>query len=573
MKTISENEFTAFMSDALPEMIAAILREDDSAFSQGKLSVPQFWALHYINEAGQLTVNELATRLGRSKSTTSGLLSRLSHSGLVRRTRCRKDRRIVYITLSAKGAKLIEEIIENRKRGIRNTYTALNGEERATYKTLMEKILKPSLVIVVILLAWSTALPAAATEQSVRTYTLEESIRIGLKRSLAVANAAREREIAMTTRQRALSDAYPKLTGIADYSLYDADNITDSGSRTLGAEASWQVFSGGRTISAIRAASAYRQLTTYQERRIRETQVHDIALAYYFVQLAKAQVDVRVQSVKQLAEFEAEAKKKYDAGTVSEFDWLSAKVACANEKPRLIAAENSLTLAREQFRNLTYIDDDVFELSDPLVFNPVEIELNEAIETGLRKRPDLLEKASAVELRKEDVSQQVSDYYPRINLFANYNYYNPDPYSFLPGSTTDGWQDHWSAGVRASWNLFDGGSRKADLSESKLNMAIEEDEYRDLRRSASLDIRTQWLRARDATEVINATDTTVALAERALAIARTRFDAGLSTNLEVTQANLELNDARLSRSQALYEYMVAVTGMKYASGMLLEEYE
>ena len=156
-------------------------------------------------------------------------------------------------------------------------------------------------------------------------------------------------------------------------------------------------------------------------------------------------------------------------------------------------------------------------------------------------------------------------------MFANYNYQDPDPYSFINGQT--GWQDHWSTGIRASWKLFDGGVRRANVGESKLKMAIEEDELRDMERSVSLDIRTQWLRGRDAAEVIEATTETRDLAMRALEIARARFDAGLSTNLQVTQANLELSDARLSRSRALYEYMVAVTSMKHAVGILLEEYE
>jgi len=120
--------------------------------------------------------------------------------------------------------------------------------------------------------------------------------------------------------------------------------------------------------------------------------------------------------------------------------------------------------------------------------------------------------------------------------------------------------------------LFDGGRRRANVSESKLNMAIEEDEYLDLRRTVELEIRTHWLRGRDSAEVINATTESIGLAERALEIARSRFDAGLSTNLEVTQSNLELSDARLARFVALYEYMNAVAGMKFAVGILLEEY-
>ncbi len=572
MKTISKEQFTEFMSDALPELISSIMREDTSAVASGQISVPQFWALHHIHEMEQVTVNELAAALHRGKSSTSALLDRLSKNGLVRRKRSTSDRRIVNISLSAKGSKLVEQLVENRKAGIRTTYSPLSGTERAFHKNMIEKILQQSRKMVVIAFMLLASALSAPAQEAVKSYTLDESIRIGLKRSLVVANAARERGIAKATQKRALAGALPQLTGLADYSLYDLDNLTETGSRTVGAEASWQIFSGGRTVSAIRAAKAYQQLTADSERRIQATQVRDIAFSYHEVQLAKAQVEVLEQSVRQLKDFEADARKKNKAGTASEFTWLSAQVSLSNEEPRLIAARNRFSLAKIAFRNLTFIEDAEFDLSDPLEYAPVEVDLDEALALGMQKRPELLEKAGSITLRKENITQQKSDYYPKVDLVAGYNYYNPDPYSFIPGSTADGWQDHWNAGVRASWNLFDGGRRRANVSESKLRMAIEEDQYIDLRRTVELEIRTHWLRGRDSAEVINATTQSVGLAERALKIARARFDAGLSTNLEVTQANLELGDARLARFVAFYEYMNAVAGMKYAVGILLEEY-
>ena len=572
MKTISKDQFTEFMSEALPELMASIMRGDDSAVATGQVSMPQFWALHYIGAAGKLTVNELAAALQRGKSTTSALLGRLSDAGLIRRRHGTADRRVVYISLTPKGAALIGQLVENRKNGIRKTYGILTGTERAKYKAMIEKVVQHSRQLAAIALVLAGGIFSASAQEAATSYSLDESIRIGLKRSLVVANAAREREIAKAVKKRAMAGAYPKLTGLADYSLYDADSLTDSGSSRVGAEASWLVFSGGRTVSAIRASKAFQQLTADQERRIQATQVRNISFAYHKVQLSQAQVGVLEQSVRQLKDFEGDTRKKYDAGTASEFDWLSAKVALSNEEPRLIAAKNQLSLAKIAFRNLTFIDDTEFELSDPLEYTPVEVNLDQALALGLQRRPELMEKASAITLRKEDINQQKSDYYPRVNLFAGYNYHNPDPYNFIPGSTSDGWQDHWSAGVRASWNLFDGGRRHANVSESKLNMAIEEDEYADLRRSVELEIRTHWLRGRDSAEIINATDESIGLAERALTIARARFDAGLSTNLEVTQSNLELSDARLAQFFALYEYMNAVAGMKHAVGILLEEY-
>ncbi len=570
MKTISKDQFTEFMSEALPELMASVTRGDNNAMSSGKISVPQFWALHYINTAGRLTVNELASALHRGKSATSTLLSRLSANGLIRRKHSTSDRRVVYISLTPKGVELVGQLVENRKDGIRKTYGSLSGTERALYKGMIEKVIQHSRTLAAIALMLA-AFPVVAQEAP-RSYSLDDSIRIGLERSLVVANAARGREIATAKKKQALSGAFPQLTGLADYSLYDAENLTDSGSSRVGAEASWLVFSGGRTVSAIRASKTYQQLTADTEQRIQASQARDIAFSYHAVLLARAQVEVLEQSVRQLKDFEEDTRKKFDAGTASEFDWLSAKVALSNEEPRWVAAKNKLSLAKIAFRNLTFIDGD-FSLSDPLEYTPLKVNLDEALALGMQKRPELLEKAGAISLRKEDISQQKSDYYPRVNLFAGYNYYDPDPYGWLPGSTGgEGWQDHWNAGIRASWSLFDGGRRRANVSESKLNMAIEEDEYFDLRRTVELEIRTYWLRGRDSAEIINATTESIGLAERALKIARSRFDAGLSTNLEVTQSNLELNDARLARFVAFHEYMNAVTGMKYAVGILLEEY-
>lgn len=414
--------------------------------------------------------------------------------------------------------------------------------------------------------------PFCSTAQTATNhYSLSQSIQIGLTRSLLVSNASLQRQIAKQQQRAALSRALPKLRGTANYSRFDSENLVGIESKSIGAEASWEIFSGGRTRSAIRAAKAYKQLTAFQERRIRETQAYNIALAYYQVQLATAQVEALTRSVGQLSDFESNTRTKFDAGTVSEFDWLSTKVSLANETPRLIAAENDLSLSEERFKNLTYINDTEFILTDPLIYTPTQIDMDQAIALGLKKRPELLEKSSAIDLRHEDVKQQKSEYIPSINLFAAYNYTNPDPYSFISNQTS--WQGHWNAGIQANWNLFDGFLREANVSEKKLSAAIAEDEYRDLVRYVSLDIRTQWMRSRDAAEVIKATTENVQLAKRALNIARSRFDAGLSTNLEVTQANTELSDARLARAIALHEYMAAVTGIKHAMGTLLEEYE
>jgi len=572
MKTISMDQFVVFMSQALPEIMASVMREDRGAVSMGKMTLPQFWVLYHIDRAGEVTLKELSVRLQRSKSTVSVLVNRLVERKLVERRPNVSDRRQVGLSLTREGAVLMRELEENRLAGVRRTYRVFSPEERAVYESLVGKLLahvrKISVWVILFLLGSHVAFAG-----EVKSYSLKRCVELGLKRSLLVMSAKRERLVANEKRREAFSSALPQVRGVADYFLYDDANITESGSARVGAEASWQLFSGGRTASALRAARAYEHLTADQERQIKAAQVRDIAFAYYRVQLAAAQVKVLEASVAQLSDFEADARKKFKAGTASEFDWLSAKVSLANERPALIAAKNRLSLARAVFRKRTFIEDADFVLSDPLVFVPMRVKLSDMIEKGVLSRPELLVKQSSIDLRREEVKQERSSYYPRLDLVGTYNVNDPDPYGFMPGNSDEGWQNHWSAGVRATWDLFDGGRRRARVSASKLKMAIEEDQYVDLRRSIKLEIQTYWLRGRDSAEVIRASVENIKLAERALAIARARFDAGLGTNLEVTQANVELSRAKLARLAALHDYMRAVIGLKYSVGRLLKEFE
>ena len=571
MKTISMQKFTIFMSQALPEIMAALMREDRGAVSTGKLTLPQFWALYHIDQKEELTVNDLAKKMHRSKSTISVLLHRLVERKLVKRKQNKVDRRVVYFSLTAPGKKTIEALEKTRQEGIQRIYSVFTPEQRADYKTLVQKVIKSAgTTSIFLFFFWGTHVAFGATTNA---YTLKQSIKIGLQRSVLVANAKREKAIAKAKKSESFSDALPQIRGVADYFLYDDDNLTKSGSTRAGAEASWQIYAGGRTASALRAAKIYQQLTADQERRIKAEQVRDIAFAYHRVQLATAQVDVLKRSVEQLENFESETEKKYKAGTASEFDWLSAKVSLANEKPNLIAAKNRLNLTQASFSKLTFIKDKNFTLSDPLKFVPLRVRLDEMIEKGLQTRPELLEKGAAIRLRKEGIQQEKSAYYPNVNLIGTYNYYEPDPYAFMSGAGGEGWQNHWSAGIRMTWSLFDGGRRKARVGIRTIEVAIEEDQYIDLRRSITLEIQTYWLRGRDSAEVIRATAENVTLAKRALEISRARFDAGLGRNLEVTQANVELSKAKLARLTALYEYMNAVVGLKYATGTLLKEFE
>lgn len=83
--------------------------------SDYKITLPQFLALQWLYEAGDMTIGELSTKMFLAFSTTTDLIDRMEKRQLVMRVRNEKDRRVVYIHLLEEGKRIIEEVIKKRR--------------------------------------------------------------------------------------------------------------------------------------------------------------------------------------------------------------------------------------------------------------------------------------------------------------------------------------------------------------------------------------------------------------------------------------------------------------------------
>ena len=76
------------------------------------LTGPQLWAIKALSEAAPLTVSELARRMYLHPATVVGILDRLESNDLIKRTRSKEDRRVVWVELTPKGKKLVTDAPE-----------------------------------------------------------------------------------------------------------------------------------------------------------------------------------------------------------------------------------------------------------------------------------------------------------------------------------------------------------------------------------------------------------------------------------------------------------------------------
>jgi outer membrane protein TolC len=289
----------------------------------------------------------------------------------------------------------------------------------------------------------------------------------------------------------------------------------------------------------------------------------DIRTGFYDLLLARAAVKVREESLGQIESLVARTEQRFKSGAASEFDVLSAKVRVANEKPEVIRARNLRDVGMEGFRTLVGLPDGAFEVDGELSCEPLRETLEDLCRRASCWRPALRGAEMGARLKEQDLAAAKAGYLPSVNTF--FNYAGSDPYGF---SMTDGGMEwHWNAGVALRWDLWDGGLTRGLVTQKRLELDKLRSELEDFRKLVKLEVTQAYLDMTRALDTIEAGRGNVALAQKALGIAKTRYDTGLSTYLEFTDANLALRTAELTLYNALRDHMNAVARLKYAAGM------
>ena len=140
-EVISRPAFVDRLSDLCPRLCRALVQRESNDVTTGRVTLPQFWALEILKDRGPQQMHDLVGALRLKPSTGTVFVDRLVEMGLVRRTRPAGDRRVVQVALAARGARLVQQLHEQRKRGLQQLYRPLTATERADYLHLVEKLL------------------------------------------------------------------------------------------------------------------------------------------------------------------------------------------------------------------------------------------------------------------------------------------------------------------------------------------------------------------------------------------------------------------------------------------------
>jgi outer membrane protein len=392
--------------------------------------------------------------------------------------------------------------------------------------------------------------------------------------------AVRQDSLIEANRDRTISPAQVDLPAIPALGVTDSTLSFGGGKSSKVNNQSWNgdirivqsIYEGGRMLSAARSARLIREQAWLSFQSTVSDELLSVATAYDDALRYAKQVEVREQQVKFLTEYRDDTKLRFDAGTVPEFDVIRQDVEVANGMAQLVQAQGDYRVAKQELVELlgydlpTDITDNLpLNLTTPLVARPYPHKLPTALAVALQNRTEIAALEREERLRDEAIITARAGAKPSVQAFAGY-----ELTSRVQTRNAGDYVNGGLAGVQMSWPIFDGFLTKGRVDEAKAKRGKAAEAKAETARVVELQVRSAWSDLRTAQSVLTAQAENIKKAVRALELAKSRYEAGTGTQIDVLNAQTALTEARGSYVDALRNYSVGRATLIRATGADLQ---
>jgi outer membrane protein TolC len=428
--------------------------------------------------------------------------------------------------------------------------------------------------------------------------TLEQVLALAETRSESIAISRQGLQRAEGEQVRARSGLFPQLTASAGYDralasefagIFDSPtfgNDTDTSEfeeLPFGRANTWRislalsqnVYTGGRQRAQESLAQAGRETAAQGVSTTRGQLLFDVTQAYYDAALSERLVRIAEATRDQADATLRQTQAGFDAGTQPEFEVIRARVTRDSQTPVVIRQRANREVALLRLKQLLDLPQDFdLQLAVALederllppapfaarvapfealpVVDPATARLAVVPESAVTDRTVITEAAATVRLREASLRLTEAQKNPSVTLNSTYTRLGY-PSNLLP--TFD--RSNWSVGASVNLPVLTGGRQRGDEQVARAELEQARLQLRQTQELAALDSRSAWAELLAARATWEATAGTIQQATRAYEIADVRFRAGVSTQLELSDARLLLQQAEANRAQAARDLQVA----------------
>ncbi len=368
------------------------------------------------------------------------------------------------------------------------------------------------------------------------------------------------------------ADELPNLNGaLTAVEANDGSRIS-SGSLTasrllihagMGVQVSQLITDFGRTSNLIASAKLQEKARLADAEASREEIVLATDQVFYAVVEAQETLKVAVQTVSARQALTDQVSALTSAKLKSDLDQSFAQVNLSQAKLLQLDAQNNLDAAKAALTAVLGYDRPMdFQLIDDAGALPaLPPDPDTLVAQAIQNRPDLqslrLSEEAALKFSKAQREQL-------LPTFSALGTVGGTPVG-SPQYFTTNW--YGAVGGNISIPVFNGFRFSAQASEATLQVQSASEATRALREQVVRDVRTAWLNANTAMQRVSVSSELLKEADTALDLAKTRYDLGLSSIVELGQAELQQTQAAIGNADAESRYRLAIATIDFQTGV------
>ncbi len=433
------------------------------------------------------------------------------------------------------------------------------------------------------------AFSAGAMAEGVMVLSLDEAIELALQNNETVLVAEANRSKAEGAVVEARAGALPQVSLAGTYQgnfslpVFFAPEEFGGGLIEMGSdiEVAGQLrvdqvlYAFGRVGNALDFAGIYRDIADRGIRMAQDDVIFQTREVYLRLLLLEDVVDITRRTQSQLEEQFSLVEQRHEQGTASRFELLRSEVELKNHSPEVIRAENNLELSRQDFLRITGLEDGTeFELLDAVEDSPAEFDELAAYHEALAARPEIQALKLSVEGAEKILAIRRAGRLPVLGLYGQVILQGAtDRHHPLRAFDEDHRAVSTSAGLAIQVPIFDGLRTRGQVQQAEADLRRSLYELEQARRGVRLEVNQALQELESLKLELASMEATVDLAEEAYGIAQSRYDNGLSIQLELNDARVAADLARTGLAETQYRYKVALARVDRILGRSIVEAE
>ena len=412
-------------------------------------------------------------------------------------------------------------------------------------------------------------LPATAEEQKPYHLDLQSAIRMALEQNSSLKSVKEGESIAQARLGQAKASDAVRINVNAGYNrvdkptLFGGMTILDENTNLNVISLSKPVYTGGASQAAREQAKWGAAAAEEQTHAAQEDMV--MAVTENYIRALEAREGLRVadDAVSFLEANLDSANKLKDAGTAPKSDVFRAETELASAREKRIQAQTAYKIQLAVLRNLLNIEpDSELKLADTLPSAIPEVGTELVSNVPSTPRPEIRAMEDSVKIAEMGIKRAKASTKPVVDM-------NADFLNIGTGAEFPRLNNTFSAGIRISMPLSDGGSTKANVNEAKASLRKAMNDLDTIKRRMELEKEQAALTLENAEARVLSTGAHLRSAQESVRVLKVSYQEDIAPITDVLGARAALTEADSARVSSLYDRYIAQVRLLKANGKIM----